>query len=106
MVAIERQRDHTRSAGNTEGIPAGARRRTASPRQVLAACVLGALVLALLASHDLPSWADRLGDGPLIPLVREIAIGWNERIAPLGVTRPHRELHRVLGWLRDSSGHE
>jgi hypothetical protein len=100
MVAIERQPDHDRPLPVADGIPAGARRRTASPRQVFAACALGALVLSLLASRDLPSWADRLRDGPLTPLVREIAIGWNERIAPLGMTRPHRELHRALGWLR------
>jgi hypothetical protein len=100
MVAIERQPDRDRTLPVADGIPAGARRRTASSRQVLAACVLGTLVLALLASRDLPSWADRLGDGPLTPLMREIAIGWNARIAPLGMTRPHRELHRALGWLR------
>jgi hypothetical protein len=101
MVAIERQSDHARSTQTVDGIPAGARRRTASPRQVFAACALGALVLSLLASRDLPSWADRLQDGPMVSLARDVAIGWNDRIAPLGLTRPHRELHRALTWLRE-----
>ncbi|HZU91492.1 MAG TPA: hypothetical protein VE993_19735 [Stellaceae bacterium] len=104
MVAIERHSDQTRPAevapAPIDAIPAGARRRTASPRQVFAVCALGALVLALLASRDLPSWADRLQDGPMSSLARTLAIGWNERIAPLGLTRPHRELHRALTWLR------
>jgi hypothetical protein len=100
MVAIERQPDRARALPVADGIPAGARRRTASPRQVFAACALGALVLSLLASEDLPSWAERLRDGPLVPFVREIAIDWNARIAPLGMTRPHRKLHRALGRLR------
>jgi hypothetical protein len=100
MVAIERQSERARPARSPDAIPAGARRRTASPRQVFAACALGALVLSLFASGDLPSWADRLRDGALTPLAREVAIGWNDRLAPLGLTRPHRELHRALEWLR------
>ncbi|HJU15643.1 MAG TPA: hypothetical protein VJ770_04165 [Stellaceae bacterium] len=101
MVALERRQDPARpAASGADTIPIAARRRSASPRQVLAACALGALVLAFFASRDLPSWADGLHDGPLTPLVREIAIGWNDNIAPLGLTRPHRELHRTLSRLR------
>lgn len=100
MVAIEQQPDPVRPLPVADGIPAGARRHTATPRQVFAACALGALVLSLLASADLPSWTARLQDGPLTPLVREIAIGWNSRIAALGMARPHRALHRALDRLR------
>ena len=100
MVAVERQPEPTRPAQSADAIPATARRRTASPRQVFAACALGALVLALLASGDLPSWAEGLPDGPLTPLMREIALDWNAGLARLGLTRPHRELHRALEGLR------
>jgi hypothetical protein len=101
MVAVEKQPERARPAQGADAIPVGARRRIASPRQVFAACALGALVLSLLASGDLPSWADRLRDGPLTPLAREIALGWNEGLARCGLTRPHRELHRALNWLRE-----
>lgn len=101
MVAVEREPERARPAQGADAIPAGARRRTASPRQVFAACALGALVLSLLASGDLPSWADRLRDGPLTPPAREIALAWNEALARFGLTRPHRELHRALNWLRE-----
>lgn len=100
MVAIERREDRARPARGADAIPPEARRRTASPRQVLAACLLGALVLSLFASRDLPSWADRLREGALTPLARTLAIGWNDRLAPLGLTRPYQELHRALEWLR------
>lgn len=100
MVAIERQPERARPARGADAIPPEARRRSASPRQALAACLLGALALSLLAGGDLPSWADRLREGALTPLARTLAIGWNARLAPLGLTRPHRELHRALEWLR------
>lgn len=100
MVAVERQPERARPAPGADAIPPGARRRLASPRQVFAACLLGALVLALLTSGDLPSWADRLPDGGPTPLLREIALDWNAGLARFDLTRPHRDLHRALNWLR------
>lgn len=101
MVAVERRSERTSSPPGADAIPPGARRRGVSPRQVLAVCLFGALVLAFFASRSLPSWADRLGEGGLTPLVRGIALGWNRRLAPLGLTGPYRELHRALNWLRE-----
>jgi hypothetical protein len=84
-----------------DGIPEAARTRPYTPRQVFAATAIGAVVLAFLASSDLPSWAEQLGDGPLTPALRNAAIGWNRELEELGFTQPHQLLRRGLGWLRD-----
>lgn len=96
MVALETRppRPAPPPAG-PDGIPQGARRRTVTPRQALVACALGAVILALLASRDLPGWADRLRDGPLTPVLREVAIGWNDWVARLDLTWPHAALRRA-----------
>jgi hypothetical protein len=89
-------------ASNADGIPAAARRHTGSSGQALAACALGALVLALLSSPELPSSADRFGDGPLTERIREAASGWQEMVGRADLTLAHRVLRQATQWLIDS----
>ncbi len=82
-----------------DGIPAAARRRAGSPRQVFAACAVGAAMLALLAPPDLSDWAERLGDGRLASVLREAASLWERDAERLGFTLPHHTLRRATQWL-------
>ena len=86
----------------TDAIPPALRRRGGTQRQVLATVLAGALVLALFASRDTPGWAERLGDAPLAHQARSLAVGWDERMERLGLTRPHELLRaamqRALDW--------
>jgi len=74
MVALEKELpagETAAGAPSADAIPLRLRRRGASPRQALAAVAIGTLVLAALASHDLSSWLNRMGDAPLMmPLQR------------------------------------
>lgn len=102
MAAIERRPRRAPSpAVGPDGIPAGARRRTGSLHQVFVACAAGAVVLALLAPPDLPSWAERLGDGPLAGRLREAASACEKEVARLDLTLPHQALRRATRWLME-----
>jgi len=81
----------------TDAIPPPLRRRGASPRQVLAVCLIGALALALFASRDTPGWADRLGDSPLDHWVRGVAGAWDGAMEQLHLTEPHEALRAAMG---------
>jgi hypothetical protein len=48
-------------------------------------------VLALFASRDLSSWAERLS-GPLAEQTQNFASGWHQTMAPLGLVRPYDTL--------------
>jgi hypothetical protein len=86
----------------TDAIPPALRRRGIDQRRVFAACLIGALVLALFASRDTPGWAERLGDSSLDHRLRSIASAWDETMEALGFTRPHDALRaamqRALDW--------
>ena len=61
----------------TDAIPSRLRRGGATPRQMLAICLIGAIVLAFFASRDTPGWAERLGDTWLDHRLRSIAGSWD-----------------------------
>ena len=86
----------------TDAIPPSLRRRGISQRQLLATVLVGALVVALLASRDTPGWAERLGDTALDHRVRDIAGAWDAAMERLGLTVPHERLReamqRALDW--------
>jgi hypothetical protein len=104
MVAVERERSETPSAApiTADAIPLALRRRGASPRQVLAMTFVGILVLALFASRDLPSWAGRLGDGPLAERALALATEWDDAMQGLGLVRPHEALRDTIRRLLDA----
>jgi hypothetical protein len=86
----------------TDAIPPTLRRRGLSARQMFAACLVGALVLAIFASRDTPGWAERLGDAPLDHELRAVSGAWDRAMEELGFTRMHETLrdamHRALDW--------
>jgi hypothetical protein len=86
----------------TDAIPPSLWRQGANSRQVLAICLLGALVLAFFASRDTPEWAERLGDSALDHQVRNVVGAWDSAMGTLDLTKPHEALraamHRALDW--------
>jgi hypothetical protein len=106
MVAIERElrgKSPTPAAPPTaDAIPLALRCRGALPRQVLAMTFVGLLVLALFASRDLPSWAGRLGDGPLAERAQALATEWDDAMQSLGLVRPHEALRDTIRRLLDA----
>ena len=84
-----------------DAIPLRARRRGFSSSQVFWAVAAGAFALALLASSDLPSWGEALGDGMLTPGLRRATIAWNEEMTQLGLTQPHAALRAGMRRLRE-----
>jgi len=87
---------------SADAIPLRLRRRGGTPRQVFALALVGALVLAVFASHDLSSWLERAGGGPIIELTQRAAAQWDGAIDKLGLARPHETLRlamrRLLDW--------
>ena len=86
----------------TDAIPPALRRRGITQRQVFVTCLVGALMVAVFASHDTSGWAERLGDSALDHELRSIAGAWDETMERLGLTAPHERLrdamHRALDW--------
>jgi hypothetical protein len=103
MVALERELPLVLApAVSADAIPSRLRRHGGTPRQVLAMTIVGSLVLALFAAADLPSWADRLDDGPFVGIARTVAVKWERTTETLGLTQPHEALRtamrRMLDW--------
>src|SRR6266446_813960 len=108
MVAVERELSETTASAavpTADAIPLALRRRGGTPRQVLALTLVGTLALALFASRDLPSWTERLGDGPVAERVQALARDWDRAMAALGLVEPHEALRaairRLLDWRWD-----
>ena len=102
MVALERELSQPALPTiSADAIPLRLRRNGGTPRQVLTMTVIGVIVLALFASRDLASWTERLGDGPAVLTAHRFAVEWDERMAALGLTRPHEALRDALRRLLD-----
>lgn len=85
----------------TDAIPPRLRRNGGSPRQVLALCVIGTLVLGLFASRDLPSWIERVADTPSAEPLRRAATAWDAAMAKIGFVRPHEALRETIARLQE-----
>ena len=97
MVAIERMLPGAAAAPSADAIPLVLRRRGGSPRQVFAMTLIGTIVLAVLASHDLSSWLDRMGDrGPLLAPLQQAAASWDGAVTRLGLALPHEALRNAV----------
>lgn len=92
----------------TDAIPLSLQRRGASPRRMLAICLIGAIVVAFFASRDTPGWAERLGDSWLDHRLRGIAGAWDGAMETLHLTPPHDALRAAMGhaldWRWDGPG--
>jgi hypothetical protein len=106
MVALERELPEPaplpEPAASTDAIPLPLRRHGGTPRQVLALSLVGAVVLAVFASHDLSSWLDRFGGGPTLAPLQHAAATWDRAMDWLGLTRPEQAtrdlIQRLLDW--------
>jgi len=110
MVAVEREVSETPAPAAVpaaDAIPLTLRRCGGTPRQVLTLTVVGVLALALFASRDLPSWTERLGDGPVAEQVQAVAAEWDRAMERLGLVKPHeasrRTIRHLLDWHWDSA---
>ena len=105
MVALERTtitKDAPAAAApSSDAISLRLRRRGGTARQVLLLAVIGTAFLAVFASHDLASWLDRTGDGPLLGSAQRAATSWDHAMAALGLTRPAETLRNLIGALQD-----
>ena len=81
----------------TDAIPPSLRRGGGNQRQVLAICLIGAIVLAVLGSRDTPGWAERRGDSWFDHRLRDIAGGWDSAMEQLHLTGPHEVLRAAIG---------
>ena len=102
MAAIERIESEAPPPAGADGIRAAARGRRATPRQVLAAVLIGAFVLSVFAAPDLPAWAGRLEDGAMTPLLRATAYHWNRAVSQIGLGIPQAALRRAITRFKDS----
>lgn len=97
MVAVERELpEPAAGAPVADAIPLSLRRRGGTPRQVLGVTLIGSLVLAVFASHDLAAWLDRMGDGPLLAPLQQAAAGWDGAMRRAGLTWPEERLHAAV----------
>jgi len=96
MVAVEQELPLVEAAPGADAIPLALRRRGGSPRQVLALTLVGTLVLAALASGDLSSWLDRMGDRPGLAPLQQAAAAWNDAMRQLGLTAPNDALRQAI----------
>lgn len=100
MVALEHEPPPRTPAPSADAIPLALRRRGGAPRQVLALTLIGTLALALFASHDLATWLDRTGDGPMLEPLQQAARRWDGMMESIGFTAPAEALrdtmHRLL----------
>ena len=102
MVALERELSQPAVPTiSADAIPLKLRRNGGTPRQVFGLTIAGTIMLALFASRDLASWTERLGDSPAILTAQKVAAAWDERMAALGLTRPHETLRDSLRRLLD-----
>jgi hypothetical protein len=85
-----------------DAIPPALRRRGITQRQVFATCLVGALLVALFASHDTPGWIEHLGDTPFVHRLRDATAAWDDAMGRAGLSHPHEMLRdamqRVLDW--------
>lgn len=103
MVAVERELPEvTVSTISADAIPPRLRRHGGTPRQVVALTLVGTLLLAVFASHDLSSWLDRMGDAPVLVPLQRAAAGWDAAMTRLGLSGPpvalRGAIHRLLDW--------
>jgi hypothetical protein len=76
-------------ASQTDAIPQGDRKHTASPRGVLIACLLGAVMLLLFCSRELPAWTDQK-----LPELSDAAKAIDDTLDAVHLTAPYDAIHR------------
>jgi hypothetical protein len=101
VAVLEREAVDTTPRPSADAIPASLWRCEASSGQVLAILIIGSLVLALFASRDQSSWAERLGGSPLAEQTQIFAARWDQTMEALGFVRPHDKLRSAVDGFLD-----
>jgi len=96
MVALERELPQVATAPSADAIPFRLRRHGGTPRQVFALSLVGTVVLAVFASHDLASWLDRMGGGPILDPLQHAASIWDNAMTRLSLTEPCEALRAAI----------
>jgi hypothetical protein len=96
MAVLERELTDTPPQTSADAIPASLQRLGGSPRQVLLVSLVGTAALALFASRDLSSWAERLS-GAVAEQTQNVAADWDQAMAALGLVVPHDALRSAVG---------
>jgi hypothetical protein len=96
VAVLERETVDTTPRPSADAIPASLWRGGVSSGRVVAIILVGSLVLALFASRDLSSWAERLGAGPLAEQTQTGAARWDQTMEALGFARPHDTLRSAV----------
>ena len=81
-----------------DGIPPEAKRHAVTPAQSLLACGIGALLLLLLASRDLPGWAERHQLDPAIDAATPALVALDDGLSRVGLTAMHDALRAAADW--------
>jgi hypothetical protein len=83
----------------TDAIPPALRRRGITPRQLFMVCAVAAAMPALFASHDTPTWTERLGDSRPAHRLRDAITAWDDEMERIGLGRPHEMLRDAMARL-------
>ena len=84
------------ASAQADAIPPFDRKHTASPRGVLIACVLGAGMLLLFCSRELPAWADQQ-----LPQLSDTAKAIGDALDAARLTAPYDAIHSFMQRLAD-----
>ena len=84
------------ASNQADAIPPSDRRHTASPRGVLIACLLGAVMLLLFCSRELPGWADQK-----LPELSDTAKAIDDTLDAVHLIAPYAAIHAFMQRLAD-----
>ena len=84
------------ASAQTDAIPQFDRQHTASPRGVLVASMLGAAMLLLFCSRELPAWADQKW-----PELSDATKQIDDALDAIHLTAPYDAIHAFMQRLSD-----
>ena len=84
------------ASAQTDAIPPFDRKHTASPRGVLTACLMGATMLLIFCSRELPGWADQK-----LPELSDTAKAIDDTLDAVRLTAPYEAIHGFMQRLAD-----
>jgi hypothetical protein len=84
------------TSAQADAIPPFDRKHTAGPRGVLIACLLGAVMLLIFCSRELPAWADQQ-----LPELSDTAKAIDDALDAAHLTAPYDAIHTFMQRLSD-----
>jgi hypothetical protein len=84
------------ASAQTDAIPPSDRKHAASPRGVLIACLLGAIVLLLFCSRELSAWADQK-----LPELSDATKAIDDTLDAIYLAAPYDAIHAFMQRLSD-----